>query len=137
MNVLKLSSAIFKINCAAGSIAFRTAMTSHMLLIKTWLLSPVLIAHQVWTNISKGYPGIFWFSATISIHTYNLYTCITLSTNHGTACSPIFRMFFLSASSRTPWSGDGSVMPGNKSDTMPSNKGKSCDKNWKKNGKTR
>ena len=64
-------------------------------------------------------------------------TCITLSTNHGTACSPIFRMFFLSASSRTPWSGDGSVMPGNKSDTMPSNKGKSCDKNWKKNGKTR
>ena len=23
------------------------------------------------------------------------------------------------------------MMPGNKSDTMPSNKGKSCDKNWK------
>lgn len=60
------------------------------------------------------------------------HTCTTFSTNHGTACSPIFTLFRLSASSRTPWSGDGRVMPGNKSDTMPSNKGKSCDKNCKK-----
>ena len=131
MNVLNLSPAIFKISYAAGSIAFRTAMISHMATFTRSHRSSSLDKH--FQTVSR---NCFILRYNISTYIY-LYTCITLSTNQGTACSSIFRMFFLSASSRTPWSGDGRVMPGNKSDTMPSNKGKSCDKNWNKNDKTR